>query len=414
MQLAIDTRRLVDELEQLARFSTAEPPAVTRVLFTDADKQARRFVETLTRDAGLSVRRDAVGNIFFRLQGVDDQLPPIATGSHIDAIPQSGMYDGTVGVLGGLEAIRALQQTGATPRRSIELILFTSEEPTRFGIGCLGSRLLAGQLAPEEAGALTDEQGTTLEEARHDAGYEGSLDGVACSPDAYAAFVELHIEQGSVLEKSGTAIGIVEAIAAPATLRVRYAGPGGHAGALLMADRADPLLAGAELALDVEAAALATGVVDSVATVGVLDVYPRAVNSVPRQTLLEIDLRDIDGPRRDQMLEQIRAHAQRRGDDRGVDTEIELINADPPATASDAVIAAVEKAARQAGLASQRLVSRAYHDALFMAQLCPTGMIFIPCREGVSHRPDEYASPEAIAQGVEVLARSLYELAMET
>lgn len=413
LQLAIDQRRLTAELEQLAQFSDADPPAVTRVLFTDADGQARQYVVQLARDAGLTVRSDPVGNLFFRWQGADDQLPPIATGSHIDAIPQAGMYDGTVGVLGGLEAIRALQQSGQTPRRSIELIVFTSEEPTRFGIGCLGSRLLAGQLSPEEAGALTDEQGVSLDEARRTAGYEGPLAEVVCSAKAYAAFVELHIEQGPLLETHSAAIGVVEAIAAPASLRVDYAGPGGHAGALLMADRADPLLAGAELALDVEAAALATGVADAVATVGVLDVHPRAINSVPRRAMLQIDVRDIDGPRRDRTLQQIRDQAQQRGDRRGVKTTIELINADPPATCSTAIVAAVEQAAAEARLAAERLVSRAYHDALFMAQICPTGMIFIPCRDGVSHRPDEYASPEAIGQGVEVLARTLYALATD-
>lgn len=411
MDLRVDIDRLSSELARLAQFSDAPAPAVTRVLFTAPDMAARKFLVGLFEEAGLVVRQDAVGNLFARWVGSDADAPAVATGSHTDAIPFSGMYDGTVGVLGGLEAIRTLQRAGVKPRRSIEVIMFTAEEPTRFGLGCVGSRLLGGQLSPEKAAALVDESGATLEAARIGAGCTGSLADVALAKDAYSAFVELHIEQGKRLERAELDIGAVTAIAAPATLRVRYSGPGGHAGGVMMADRSDPLLAAAKLALEVDAAARTTGGLDTVGTVGILDVHPRAVNSIPRDVMMEIDVRDIDGERRDRVLERIRFGAERYGRERGVPTTIEQINSDPPATCDDRIVAAIEKSAADAGLKCQRMVSRAYHDSSFMSLAAPISMIFIPCRDGVSHRPEEYASPEAIAGGVEVLARTLAKLA---
>ncbi len=163
MEITVDVQRLADEIEQLATFSDAETPAVTRIVFTPADSRARKWINGRFREAGLEIREDAVGNTFARWHGSEPELPAVGTGSHIDAIPNSGRFDGTVGVLGGLEAIRALQGADYRPRKSIELLLFTSEEPTRFGLGCLGSRLLAGVLAPEHADKLRDSGGNTLE-----------------------------------------------------------------------------------------------------------------------------------------------------------------------------------------------------------------------------------------------------------
>lgn len=411
MDLNVDIARTTAELDRLAQFSDVPAPAVQRVVFTPTDLAARRYLMELFAEAGLSVRVDAVGNIVARWEGTDPTLPAVATGSHTDAIPYSGKYDGTVGVLGGLEAIRALEHAGFKPRRSVELLMFTSEEPTRFAYGCLGSRLLSGQLPPDTAAKLTDADGNNLDDVRQRAGFGGLLADVKLQPGHYAAFTELHIEQGPLLERANLDIGAVTAIAAPAALRVRYTGPGGHAGGVMMADRRDPLLAASRLTLEVDAAARESGSPDTVGTVGVLDVHPRAVNSIPRDVLLEIDVRDIDGPRRDHVLERIKQKAQRFGDELGVPTTIEMINADPPATSDPAIIAAIEKSCSDAKLTHQRMVSRAYHDSLFMSLVCPIAMIFIPCRDGMSHRPEEYSSPEAIRAGIEVLARTLYQLA---
>ena len=410
MKLLVNQDRLAQQLNDLGAISSEPAPAVTRVVYTEADRQARRFVIDLCREAGLTIRIDPVGNTFARWPGSQPELAAVCTGSHIDALPNAGRFDGPVGVLGGLEAIRALQEAGITPRRSLELLIFTSEEPTRFGIGCLGSRLLSGALPATAGDTLIDFEGSSLNQVRASAGFVGNLSDVLLPPNYYSAFVELHIEQGPLLERENIQLGIVTAIAAPATLRIQLEGEGGHAGALLMPDRRDAFLAAAEIALAVEAAALSTGVVDTVATTGICDIFPRAVNSVPSRARMEIDIRDIEGARRDLVLGQIKNAAQEITKRRRITLTLELLNADPPAQSDPAVISALESACNTHKASYKKMISRAYHDSLFLAQLAPTAMLFIPCRNGVSHRPDEYSSPEAIAQGAKILAETLYLL----
>jgi ureidoglycolate amidohydrolase len=417
----IDSERLIAELHTLATITDAEPAAngtaVTRIVFTPRDLEARAWLRSLAEEAGLSVRVDAVGNTFFRLEGTDPALAPVATGSHIDAIPHAGMYDGTVGVLGGLEALRAIARSGARPRRSVELILFTSEEPTRFGIGCLGSRLQSGTLTSAQAAALRDltdqTEDRSLDEVRTAAGFEGELASAVLAPGAYHAFVELHIEQGPLLERAGIPLGIVTHIAAPAAYRFLVEGLGGHAGALLMPDRRDALCAAAELILAIERNALAPGAIDTVATVGTCRVHPGAVNSVPSRVRLDLDIRDTDPARRERVMEATRADMAEIAQRRRVTVTETRVNADEPAACSPAIVSALDQACGALGYRSMPMVSRAYHDTLFMARIAPMAMLFIPCRGGVSHRPDEYAAPEDIVRGTEVLARTLAGLAAE-
>jgi ureidoglycolate amidohydrolase len=407
----IDMNRLQAELTALALISEAEPPVVTRVVFTEADMRARAYVKNLCAEAGLEVREDAIGNAFARWAGSEPGLAPVGTGSHIDAIPNAGSYDGTVGVLGGLEAMRSLQRAGFRPRRSIELVTFTAEEPTRFGIGCLGSRMMGSVLAPAAALALRDKQGNGLDELRSQAGFAGDLAAVAVKPGRFHQFVELHIEQGPLLEQQGLDVGLVTHIAAPASLRILVEGEGGHAGGKLMPGRKDALAAAAELILALESAARSTGAIDTVGTVGVCEVFPGAVNSIPSRVRMETDIRDIDGARRDGVLHALKAACDDVAHRRGVAVTTELVNADPPTTCDAEILAALEASATEAGRTYQRMVARAYHDSSFVACIAPVAMLFIPCRGGVSHRPDEYASPEWIAGGVDVLARTLARLA---
>jgi N-carbamoyl-L-amino-acid hydrolase len=406
----IDIDLLCTELTALAQISEAGPPVVTRVVFSEADMRARAYVRSLCTATGLVLSQDAIGNTFARWVGSEPDLAPIATGSHIDAIPNAGSYDGTVGVLGGLEAIRSLQRAGVRPRRSIELVIFTAEEPTRFGIGCLGSRMMGHVLTPAAALALLDRQGNSLEELRSNAGFTGALESVTAPQGRFHQFVELHIEQGPFLEQEGIDLGLVTHIAAPASLRIRIEGEGGHAGGKLMPGRKDALTAAAELILALESAARSTGAIDTVGTVGVCEVFPGAVNSIPSLVRLETDIRDIDGARRDSVLDAFKAACIDVARHRGVTIKTELVNADPPTTCDPAILAALEASAVEAGRSSKRMVARAYHDSSFVACIAPVAMLFIPCRGGVSHRPDEYASPEWIAAGVDVLARTLARL----
>jgi ureidoglycolate amidohydrolase len=232
---------------------------------------------------------------------------------------------------------------------------------------------------------------------------------VAAKPGSIGAFIELHIEQGPLLEKESLQIGVVSAIAAPASMRIGFEGEGGHAGTVLMPERRDALCGAAELVLAVEAAGRA-GSADTVATTGVLRPFPGAINSVPSKCLIEIDVRDVTQTPRDAAVERILTAAAEIGQRRKLNVRAEMINADPPATSAPVLLEAIEEACRHQGRTFRRMPSRAYHDSLFMARLCPTAMIFIPCRGGVSHRPDEYSTPEAVAQGTAVLAEALAKL----
>ncbi|HEX4750056.1 MAG TPA: M20 family metallo-hydrolase [Bryobacteraceae bacterium] len=411
MTVDIQPDRIMRELAELATFSNASLPAVTRVVFSAQDLAARAWFKRLCVERALTVREDSVGNTFARWAGADPDLPAVATGSHMDAIPNAGRFDGTVGVLGGLEAIRTLRSNGFQPWRSIELILFTSEEPTRFGVGCVGSRLLSGSLSAKVADQMKDEDGGTLAEIRERAGFRGDLESVRLNPDFYSGFVELHIEQGPILEREQINIGVVSHIAAPAALRIEIEGEGGHAGAVLMPQRRDAFSAAAELALAIESAARRTGSIDTVATTGTCNVFPAAINSIPSKVQLGVDVRDVDLERRDSILHTVDKAAKRISADRHVDISINVITADAPAVSDERICTTIRCACQELGLTYRNMVSRAYHDCLFMSRICPASMIFIPCRNGVSHRPDEYASEEDIVNGVRVLARTLAQLA---
>lgn len=403
-------KRIDNELKKLATFSVTPNPSVTRIVYSKEDMEARAYFISLCEDIGLKVHVDAIGNTFVRWEGSDPNLAPVGTGSHIDAIPESGQYDGTLGVFGGLEAIRILKESGYLPKRSIEILLFTSEEPTRFGIGCLGSRMLSGQLSPDEAKKLVDFDGNSLEEVLKNANFTKDIATVKLPKDYYNAFVELHIEQGPILEKEDLDIGIVTMIAAPSALSVTLIGEGGHAGAVLMPKRKDAGCAAAEIMLAVESIAQNTTSENTVGTTGIFDVKPRAVNSIPKEAYLEIDLRDTFVETRDKALQDIQDKIQEVSNRRGIKSSVKLLNCDPPAICSDKLVDHVETVVKELGYSYKKMISRAYHDSLFMAQICPTTMIFIPCKDGVSHRPDEYSSPQQIEKGVQTLALSLKAL----
>ncbi|WVZ91119.1 hypothetical protein U9M48_037332 [Paspalum notatum var. saurae] len=259
------------------------------------------------------------------------------------------------------------------PKRSMEVIMFTSEEPTRFGISCLGSRLMAGieELA-QSLGKVVDNQNVSLLDAAESAGYKmhpEDLHSVFLKKDSYSAFIELHIEQGPILEKEGIPIGIVTAIAAPASLKVEFEGNGGHAGAVLMPARNDAGLAAAGLSLAVEKHVLESGSIDTVGTVGILQLHPGAINSIPSKSHLEIDVRDIDEKRRNDVIYKIHRSATEISKNRGVDLfDFKIISQDPSALSDKSVVEAMEFAAKQLNLEFKKMISRAYHDSLFMAR----------------------------------------------
>ncbi|KAH9766654.1 Ureidoglycolate hydrolase [Citrus sinensis] len=375
--LSVDAETLQKRIDELSTFSDTPAPSVTRVLYTENDVLARSYIKNLMGLSGLSVREDAIGN--------EAVLAPVATGSHIDAIPYSGKYDGVVGVLGAIEAINVLKRSGFKPRRSLEVIMFTSEEPTRYGISCLGSRLLAGiESLAKDLTSTVDGQNISFLDGARSAGYakeHNDLSSVFLKKGSYSAFVELHIEQGPILEEEGTSIGIVTAIAAPASMKVDFEGNGGHAGAVLMPNRNDAGLAAAELALAVEKHVLESGSIDTVGTVGILELHPGAINSIPSKSHLEIDTRDIDEKRRNSVIEKIHQSAITIAKNRAVTlSEFKIVNQDPPALSEKSIIEAVEAASKELNLTHKFMITM--------------DMIFIPCYK--TDKPEGYASGQDI------------------
>ncbi len=408
--MTVDIDNLIKEINHLATFSSCEGPAVTRVLYSAEDKLSRKWLKDLMLDCNLDVREDGLGNMFGRWKGKNTSLNPIATGSHTDAIPFSGKYDGVVGVLGAIEAIRTLQRSGYQPERSIEVIQFTAEEPTLFGIGCLGSRAMAGNLSLDQLKNLRCSDDKSLEEHLQSSAYTANLDDVCLQKDHYAGFVELHIEQGPRLEDKNRDIGIVTAIAAPATVQMIIKGEGGHAGAVLMPIRKDALVCSTGIIKEVQQIALSSKSKDAVATVGKLDVFPGAVNSIPSQITFTIDIRDIRLDTRDKMIEDIIGFAHAHCEEHACKMEYEILNKDNPIIADEQIIQILQSACEKQNLSFLKMPSRAYHDCLFMAHHCPSSMIFIPSFKGYSHRPEEYSSPDEIKNGVLILAEALKEL----
>ena len=315
MPIPIDSTRLQNELKTLATFTGVEPAAegtaVTRIVFSPDDLRARNWLKDLAAAEGFHIREDAVGNTFIRWHGTEPGLPAVATGSHTDAIPHAGMYDGTVGVLGGLEAMRALKRSGLQPRRSIELVMLTSEEPTRFGIGCLGSRLISGTLDPNRADTLKDKDDAALAIVRTAAGFTGSLASRTTAGGSLPRLARTPHRARPPARTRRHTDRHRHQHRRPRGYRFTITGLGGHAGALLMPDRRDALCAAAELILSIERHALATGAIDTVATVGTCDVYPGAVNSVPSRVLLQLDIRDIDPARRESVMQAVRRDMRR-------------------------------------------------------------------------------------------------------
>lgn len=408
--MEIDAGRLNGHLADLARFGATETGGITRYALSPEEKATTETVATWMREAGLEVRRDAVGNLFGRLPG--KRLgPAILTGSHLDSVPNGGNYDGPAGVIAGLEAVRSLRQQGLVPELPIEVACFMGEEGSRFSYGLLGSSVLAGTFPYAEVESIRDQEGVSLAEAlREYGGDPEALPSAAAPGGAYAAYVELHIEQSGVLESRGLPVGIVSGIAGMRELRGVIRGRAEHAGACPMDLRRDPMPAAAEVILEAERAARESGPTTR-ATVGFITAQPGASNVIPADVTLTFDIRDLDAARRDACVERVKAAFAAICQRRGLTYELHLEHTSVPIHCDAGVMQSMEAAARHLGLEPTQLPSGAVHDGANIASLCPVGMIFVRSRDGLSHCPQEYTSPEDLAAGTRLLAETLWRLA---
>jgi allantoate deiminase len=404
--------RLDDAIAEIAEYND-DPAAggMTREVYTPTYAAALDRVAGWMEEVGLAVRLDAVGNLYGRWEGTEPGAPRVLTGSHVDTTLNAGRYDGVVGVLGAIEAVRLLRARGVTPRRPVELVAWAGEEP-RFGTGCVGSRAAAGALSRGDLDELRDRAGVSMAEALRGAGFDPDrLAEAELDPAGVHALVELHIEQGAVLEAAGDEIGVVTAIAAPHDFTLVLRGAATHAGATPMGLRRDALTGAAEVVLVVERLARASVSGTTVGTVGVVRARPGAINVVPGDVTLDVDVRDSDAAARAAVVEGILVAAREVAGDRGLGLEVVPIVEDVPVACADEVVAAVEAAAAAAGARARRMISGAYHDAMILGARVPIGMIFVPSRNGISHHPDEFTASGDLDRGVRVLAGALERLA---
>ncbi|AGB37247.1 Zn-dependent hydrolase [Natronococcus occultus] len=416
--MEIDRQRLRRDIEANAAFGAIDAEigrGRTVLTGTAANREARDRLVERCEDAGLTVTVDAVGNIAATWvpANADPDTAPVAAGSHLDSVPEGGIFDGPLGVYGALEAVRTLRESdlATTLERPITVVSFTEEEGTRFGGGMLGSSVATGRRSPEDALVTTDGEDTTLEDALESIGYRG--EGVLAAAE-WDSFLELHVEQDTRLEERGVPVGVVTTITGIAHATAEIVGEANHAGATGMDERTDALAAASEFVLELEAAGrerAAAGDGTAVATVGKGTVRPNATNVVPGAVELGVDVRDVEYETMEAILETATATLERLEDDRGVATSFEREIDIEPAPMDRRCRDALETAGSRAGIDVLEMHSGAAHDAMRVSRVTDAGMLFAPSEDGLSHTPHEWTDWEDCATATRVLAGALAELA---
>lgn len=395
--MKIDGERLWRSLMELARIGATPKGGVRRLTLTDVDREGRDLFCRWAREAGCSVEVDAIGNIFARRPGADPQAAPVAIGSHLDSQPSGGKFDGAYGVMAGLEVVRALNDEGVATRAPIEVVSWTNEEGSRFVPTLMGSGVFAGVHTLESALEQRDVEGTTVREALDAIGYAG-----AAPPHRVGAYFEAHIEQGPVLEETRNVIGVVEGALGQRWFDVAITGMDAHAGPTPMATRRDAMVAAARLVLEVNR--IGTSFPDYArGTVGFMQVQPNSRNVVPGLVRMTVDLRNAKDATLSRMADEMKAAADRIARECKVEVAVQQVVYFPPSEFDPALVGSVRSAARDLGYAARDIVSGAAHDAVYMARVAPTAMVFIPCEGGISHNEIESARPEHVEAGCNVL-----------
>jgi len=401
----VDSQRLQSTLTKLSEYGRNPDGGVTRLGYSETDMAAREYVIGLMKDAGLSIRIDPAGNIFGHRDGAE-KLPIILFGSHIDSVVHGGNYDGDVGALGAIEVIRALNESRTPTRHPLEVVIWTNEEGNHFGIGTLGSGIAAG-LIGREILDRKDDKGVTFSEWLRRYGLDPAAFGAArIAKGALAVSLELHIEQGPTLYEKGIPIGVVQGIVAVRRWVCVVSGSANHAGTTPINRRHDALVAASKDVLAVRDVVRGeTGT--QVGNVGMMKVEPGAPNVIPGRAEFPVELRDLNDAKVERMWDHVAERFRQTDKDEGVETHCQPTDEVNSAQSDTNVQAAIRDAAKSAGLASLDLPSFAGQDSQNIAKLAPMGMIFIPSKDGISHSPREYSSPEDIAAGAEVLYRTV-------
>ena len=406
-EIRVNGDRLWASLMDLARIGSTPKGGVCRIALTDLDKQGRDLILGWAREAGMTVTIDKIGNGFMRRAGRNNALPPIVTGSHIDTQPTGGKFDGNYGVLAGLEVVRTLNDHGIETEAPVEVAFWTNEEGSRFVPVMMGSGVFAKAFTLEHAYAATDTEGKSVGDELKRIGYIGDQEP---GDHPIGANFETHIEQGPVLEDNDVTIGVVSGVLGIRWFDCTVTGMEAHAGPTPMALRKDAMQVSTRIMQEVVAAAL-RHTPHGRGTVGMVQVFPNSRNVIPGRVKFSIDLRNATDTLVDQMADEVKAFVAKVALESGLDVKIEMVSSYPAQIFHADCVDAVGRAAKKLGYSNMPAVSGAGHDAIYMAKLAPSGMIFIPCKDGISHNEIEDAKPEHITAGCNVLLHAMLERA---
>ena len=414
----IDKRRLMRDLNAIGRIGIGDHGSVTRLVFSIKELRSRQVLIHLMRQAGLKIQVDAIGNIFGRLDGADPKAPALLAGSHLDTVIHGGKYDGPVGVIGALEAVRTIRENKIPVRSPLEVVCFIGEESSRFGFSTLGSSLVAGEVQPKDLTNAVDAQGTKLADVLSSLGISPrNLFRLARDPKSLKAYLELHIEQGPILEAKAKRIGLVTSIAAPSRFKVIFAGRADHSGTTPMEMRKDALVAAAQLIEYVEKICRKFSSMEKgrvVGTVGAMKIEPGVINAVPGRAELSIDIRSTSAPAKDKVARLVKQRGAAIARDRAIAIEVLNIRAEDPVPLDKRLLRVTRQLCDEKAIDYEIMPSGAGHDAMQMAKITPAGMIFIPSRRGISHNPLEWTDPDDIALGAQLLMETMIRVANET
>jgi len=413
----INMRRLMRDLNAIGRIGIGDRGAVTRLVFSIKELRSRQVLIHLMHQAGLKIQIDAIGNIFGRFDGSDPRAPAVLAGSHLDTVIHGGKYDGPVGVIGALEAVRTISENKIPVRSPLEVVCFVGEESSRFGFSTLGSSLAAGEVHPKDLTNAVDPQGTKLENVLASLGItRRNLKSMKRDPKSLKAYLELHIEQGPILEAIGKKIGLVTSIAAPSRFKVIFIGRADHSGTTPMDMRKDALVASAQLIEYIEKvcrkyASMAKGRV--VGTVGAIKIEPGVINAVPGRAELAVDIRGTSAKAKNQVARMVKHQAHGIAKRRGIGVEILTIREENPVPLDKRLLRVSRELCDEKGIDYEIMPSGAGHDAMQMAKIAPAGMIFVPSKRGISHNPLEWTDPADIALGAQLLMETMIRVANE-
>jgi len=399
--------RLWASLMEMAKIGATEKGGVCRLALTDLDRQARDLFRQWCEAAGCSLTVDKMGNIFARRPGKDNSLPPVMTGSHIDTQPTGGKFDGNYGVMSGLEVIRTLNDFNYETTRPIEVVVWTNEEGSRFAPAMVASGVFAGVFDLDYGLSRKDVDGKSMGEELARIGYAGET---TCGGRPIAAFFEAHIEQGPILEAEGKTIGVVQGVQGIRWYEITVTGQEAHAGPTPMPRRKDALLGASRMVNAINRIGLAHAP-NACATVGMLQVSPNSRNVIPGKVFLTIDFRHPDAEVLKSMGAEGKAECEKIAAEIGLELDFKEIWYSPPVKFADECVAAVAKAAEDLGFSNRAIISGAGHDAVYLSRVAPTGMIFVPCKDGISHNEIEDAKQDELAAGCDVLLRAIIERA---